>query len=514
MDNKMTDRERLAAIAERVMTERGLEPVFSPEVLRETDQISRAAQPLNDEVKDLRPFLWCSIDNDDSRDLDQLTYAEKQGDGTSRIFIAVADVDALVKSGSATDTHAARNSMSVYTAARIFPMLPEILSTDLTSLGEGQERLAVVVEATVSAEGVVVAQDVYRALVLNRAKLAYGSVSAWLEGEAPPPERLAAVPGLQEQLRLQDSIAEKLKALRHDRGALTLQTIETRMVFDGDTLVGMQSDNKNRAKYLIEDFMIAANGVTAAYLEQKGFPSLRRVLRSPERWARIVELASRLDYLLPETPDANALEAFLDARRAADPEKFPDLSLSVIKLMGAGEYAVHQPGQQPNGHFGLAVRNYSHSTAPNRRYPDIVTQRLIKAALAGIAPPYTPETLDELARHCTLQEGNVAKVERQTAKSAAALLLSSQIGAQFDALVTGASEKGTWARILAPPIEGRVVRGFRGLDVGDRVRLQLIDTDVERGFINFARVRTSPPPSPGRQQRPRTASRGRRSRKR
>jgi exoribonuclease-2 len=453
------------------------------------DRITGAAVEKDPDVRDLRPLLWCSIDNDDSLDLDQLTFAEALPDGATRIFIAIADVDALVGTGSAIDGHAGVNTMSVYTAATIFPMLPEKLSTDLTSLNEKQERLAIVVEAVIAADGTVAESNVYRATVMNHAKLAYDAVALWLEGEAPPPPALAAVPGLEGQLRIQDCVAQTLKGLRHERGALTLQTTETKAVFEGDMVADLRADQKNRAKYLIEDFMIAANGVTAAYLEKKGFPSLRRVLRSPERWARIVELAAQLNCALPDAPDAVALEKFLDARRAADPEKFPDLSLSVIKLIGAGEYAVDLPGQRPEGHFGLAVKNYSHSTAPNRRYPDVITQRLLKAALAGQPVPYGKDELDDLARHCTVQEGNVAKVERQVAKSAAALLLSSRTGEEFDGIVTGASEKGVWARIFKPPVEGKVVRGFKGLDVGDRVRLQLLDTDVERGFINFARLR-------------------------
>jgi len=486
---ELAHRERLFIIAKRAMVERGLLPEFSPAAQAETDILEGAAVENAPDIRDLRHFLWCSIDNDDSLDLDQLTYAESLPNGLAKIYIAIADVDALVKQGSAIDDHAAENSMSVYTAATIFPMLPEKLSTGLTSLNENEERLAIVVEAVIADDGTVANSDVYRGLVLNHAKLAYDGVAAWLEGGAEAPPALAAVPGLENQLRIQDGVAQKLKGLRHERGALTLQTTETRAVFEGDTLAGLRADEKNRAKYLIEDFMIAANGVTAAYLEKKGFPSLRRVLRSPERWERIVELAAQLGFKLPDAPNAVALEKFLDERREADPEKFPDLSLSVIKLIGAGEYAVDLPGQHADGHFGLAVKNYSHSTAPNRRYPDVITQRLIKAALAGEPVPYATDRLEELAKHCTTQEGNVAKVERQVAKSAAALLLSSRAGEKFNAIVTGASEKGTWVRIFNPPVEGKVVRGFKGLDVGDHTRVQLLDTDVEKGFINFARVK-------------------------
>ena len=367
-------------------------------------------------------------------------------------------------------------------------MLPEKLSTDLTSLGEGQERLAIVIEMTLGAEGVVGASDVYRATVRNHAKLAYNGVAAWLDGTAPAPARIAAVPGLEEQLRLQDRVAQAMKEHRHQHGALSLETVEARAVFDGEVLADLRAEQKNRAKDLIEDFMVGANGVTARFLDAKRFPSVRRVLRSPERWDRIVALAEALGERLPNQPDGVALEAFLRKRRAADPARFADVSLSVIKLLGRGEYAVDLPGQSPVGHFGLAVQDYTHSTAPNRRFPDVITQRLLKAALAGRAVPYTNDELEALARHCTQQEDAATKVERQVRKSAAALLLESRIGERFEAFVTGASEVGTWVRITHPAAEGKLVRGYHGLDVGDRVRVELVSTDVERGFIDFARL--------------------------
>jgi exoribonuclease-2 len=377
----------------------------------------------------------------------------------------------------------------VYTPGAIFPMLPEKLSTDLTSLGEERERLAVVVEMTVAAEGTVAQSDLYRAAVRNRAKLAYNGVAAWLDGTASAPPRLAATPGLDEQLRIQDRVAQAMKTRRHEQGALSLDTPEARAVFDGDTLADLRPDERNRAKELIEELMVAANGVTARYLEAANFPSLRRVLRSPGRWERIVELAAQTGERLPPQADARALERFLAKRRRDDPVRFPDLSLAVVKLLGAGEYALERPGEKTGGHFGLAVTEYTHSTAPNRRFPDLVTQRLLKAAMAGAPVPYADDELDMLARHCTEQEDNAAKVERQVRKSAAALLLVSRIGERFDAIVTGASEKGTWVRIFRPTVEGRVIRGFEGLDVGDRVRVELVYTDVERGFIDFVRSR-------------------------
>jgi len=470
------------------MAERGLLPDFAPAVVAETEAIRQAATDASPAIRDLRALLWCSIDNDDSRDLDQLTVTAPGRNGTVTVLVAVADVDALVGKGSAIDDHARANTTSVYTAAEIFPMLPEKLSTDLTSLGQDQARLAIVVEMAVAPDGTVGGSDVYRALVRNRAKLAYNGVAAWLDGTAPPPPPLAAVPGLEEQLRTQDRVAQAMKTLRHQRGALSLETLQTRAVFEGDLIADLRPDEKNRAKELIEDFMIGANGVTAKYLEAKGLPSVRRVLRVPERWPRLVELAAAQGGRLPAEPDARALQAFLAERQQRDPAGFPDLSLSVIKLLGRGEYVLERPGQTADGHFGLATRDYSHSTAPNRRFPDLITGRLLKAALAGGPAPYRAEDLDGLARHCTEQEDNAAKVERQVQKSAAALLLASRIGQQFDAIVTGASSKGTWVRILKPPVEGKLVRGAPGLDVGDRVRVALLATDVERGYIDFGRA--------------------------
>ena len=470
------------------MAERGLLPDFAPAVVAETEAIRQAATEASPAIRDLRALLWCSIDNDDSRDLDQLTVTVPGRNGTVTVLVAVADVDALVGKGSAIDDHARANTTSVYTAAEIFPMLPEKLSTDLTSLGQDQARLAIVVEMAVAPDGTVGGSDVYRALVRNRAKLAYDGVAAWLDGTAPPPPPLAAVPGLEEQLRIQDGVAQAMKTLRHQRGALSLETLQTRAVFEGDLIADLRPDEKNRAKELIEDFMIGANGVTAKYLEANGLPSVRRVLRVPERWPRPVELAAAQGGRLPAEPDARALQAFLAERQQRDPAGFPDLSLSVIKLLGRGEYVLERPGQTADGHFGLATRDYSHSTAPNRRFPDLITGRLLKAALAGRPAPYRAEDLDGLARHCTEQEDNAAKVERQVQKSAAALLLASRIGQQFDAIVTGAASKGTWVRILKPPVEGKLVRGAQGLDVGDHVRVALLATDVERGYIDFGRA--------------------------
>ncbi len=478
-------RADLKAIARRAMLDRGLLPDFSPAVMAE---VARARAAGDTGPRDLRDRLWCSIDNDDSRDLDQLSVAEPLAGGAVKVLVAIADVDATVAQGTATDGHARHNTTSVYTAGGIFPMLPERLSTDLTSLGEGEDRVAMVVEMVVREDGMLAGSDLYRAVVRNRAKLAYNGVAAWLEGQGPLPDRAAAVPGMDAQLRLQDRAAQRLKAVRQQHGALTLHTIQARPVFEGDVLTDLEADEPNRAKALIEDFMVAANGLTARALEAKGFPSVRRVLRSPERWERIAELAAGLGERLPAEPDAAALEAFLARRRLADPPRFPDLSLAVVKLMGRGEYVAEFPGQAAPGHFGLAVQAYTHSTAPNRRFPDVIAQRLLKAALAGRPVPYAKGELQELALHCTDAEDRANKVERQVGKSAAALLLEPRVGERFDGIVTGASDKGTWVRILRPPVEGKLVRGFEGLDVGDRVRVELIGTDVERGYIDFARA--------------------------
>jgi exoribonuclease-2 len=470
------------------MLERGFLPDFEAAILTELGAIPGPAATQVPSVRELSGLLWASIDNDNSLDLDQLSVAEPLADGRVKVLVAIADVDALVGRASAINGHAQHNATSVYTVAQVFPMLPERLSTDLTSLREGQERLAIVIEMVTDSDGTVVGSDLYRATVVNHGKLAYNAVAAWLAGQGPMPPRVAGVAGLADQLRLQDRVAQALKARRFRHGALTLQTIESQAVFDGDALTDLQPVQQNRAEALIEDLMIAANGVTARYLEAKGVPAFRRVLRAPERWDRIVELAAGFGEHLPEAPDAAALEAFLARRQQADPSRFPDLSLSVIKLLGPGEYIVDAPGQQSAGHFALAVTAYTHSTAPNRRFPDLVTQRLLKAAMRGSPVPYGMDELQSLARHCTEQEDNVKKVERQVEKSAAALLLEGRVGERFDGVITGASEKGTWVRIVRPPVEGRVVRGFQGLDVGDHVSVELVGTNVERGFIDFAKA--------------------------
>ena len=485
-------KDQLKSLAHEAMRQHGLLPDFSPAAIAESNQITRAAATSGAAIRDMRGLLWASIDNDESRDLDQLSVAESAPGDAIKILVAIADVDALVAKDSAIDGHARTNTTSVYTAAKIFPMLPENLSTNLTSMGEGQERLAIVMEMVIAADGTVTDSDVYRARVLSRAKLAYNAVAAWLEGTAPAPPKLAEVPGLEQQLRIQDGAAQALKKVRHAQGALRLETQGVRAVFEDGALANLLPDEKNRAKELIEDFMIAANGVTARFLEKKGLPSLRRVLQTPKRWDRIVAFAAESGERLPLSPDVAALDAFLTHRRQVDPLRFADVSLSIVKLLGSGAYALDVPGQPAEGHFGLAVKDYTHSTAPNRRFPDLIAQRLLKAAIDGQQSPYTNDELTTLARHCTDQEDNAAKVERQVRKSAAAMLLASRIGTRFDAIVTGASDKGVWVRISGPTTEGRVVRGFEGLDVGDHVNVELVDTDIKRGFIDFAAVRQKP----------------------
>ncbi len=481
----------LQDIAKKAMLERGLLPYFSPKALAELDRIQApATDGVN--VRDLRDLPWASIDNDDSRDLDQLTVAVAMPGDNVKILVAVADVDSLVKKGSALDEQARQNTTSVYTPAQIFPMLPEKLSTNLTSLNPNKDRLAVVVEMVIGADGSLQDSDVYRALVQNHAQLAYNSVAAWLNGNAAMPPAIAAVDGLAENLRLQDRVAQSMKNFRHLRGALCLETIESKSVFEGDSILDLQVEEKNRAKEIIEDFMISANGVTSRYLSSRKIPSIRRVVRVPKRWDRIVDIAAEHAYKLPKNPDPKALEMFLTMMKAADPLRFPDLSLAVIKLLGSGEYVAELPGESSAGHFGLAVKDYTHSTAPNRRYPDLITQRLLKAAIESKPVPYSKDELDDLAAHCTEQEDDATKVERQVGKSAAALLLESRIKEQFDAMVTGASEKGTWVRLLSIPVEGMLKSGYQGVDVGDQIRVQLLSVDVEKGFIDFGRVSPSP----------------------
>ena len=487
MDNK-ANRITLQNIARKAMIARGLEPDFPSAVVAELSKITSPADNKPSTAKDLRDKLWCSIDNTDSRDLDQLSYAEQLAENKVRVFVAIADVDALVAAQSDIDNHASHNTTSVYTVAQVFPMLPEKLSTDLTSLSFDADRCAIVVEMVVGEDGTVGQSDVYSAIVRNRAKLDYMSVGSWLEGTGPVPSEITSVEGLAENIKLQDQVAQKMKELRYEHGALNLETIEAVPVFDGDNLSEMRVEKKNRAKDLIEDFMISSNGVTARFLTGKNFPSIRRVVRVPKQWDRIVELASEHGFSLPPVADSKSLSEYLTFFKQKDPVHFTDMSLSVLKLLGSGEYILEKPGDSEEGHFGLAVKDYTHSTAPNRRFPDLVTQRLLKSAISGKPVPYQTEQLQQIASHCTLKEDDVKKVERQVEKSANAILMESRIGEEFDAIVSGASPKGTWIRLFNPHVEGKLVKGFRGLKVGQKLKARLIEINVEQGFIDFELV--------------------------
>jgi exoribonuclease II len=475
----------LPQLAVEAMAAHNFEANFPKAALEQAASLHEAVKDVSDGFEDLTSLPWCSIDNDDSRDLDQVTVSVDLPGGATKILVGVADVDALVPQNSPLDLHARRNTTSIYTGVRTFPMFPERLSWDLTSLNANEDRRAFIFEFVVESDGRVGASRIYKAWVRNKAKLTYHGVAAWLEGKATIPEEAAQVPELEAQLRAQDAAAQRLRMARHEHGALDLETIQPRAVMENEVVVDLVAEFQNRAQELIEDLMVAANGVTSRYLTSKGFPTFRRVVRSPERWLRIVATAEAFGFILPDMPDSKALNKFLMEQKAKDPVKFPDLSLTVVKLLGRGEYVMEMPNQSPLGHFGLAVRDYSHSTAPNRRYPDLITHRLLKAALAGLPHPPLPE-LEALAKHCTERENEADKVERQVRKSAGAALLSSHIGETFDAIVTGAADKGTWVRIMKPPVEGRVVRGEAGLDVGDRCRVKLMDVNIPNGWIDFA----------------------------
>jgi VacB/RNase II family 3'-5' exoribonuclease len=445
-------------------------------------------------VRDLRSLLWSSIDNDTSRDLDQLEVAEQLPDGTMKILVAIADVDAFVPKGSPIDQQAAEQTTTVYTGVRTFPMLPEPLSTAITSLQEGANKLAVVIEFVVGTDGHIHSSTVYRGVVRNTGQLTYNAVGAWLEDRGPAPPKVAVSPDLQAQLRLQDAAAQALRNERYRHGALTIETIETRPVVLDDQVVRIETQERNRATELIEDFMIASNEVVARLLDARSVSSIRRVVKTPHRWDRIVALAATLGGRLPATPDSKALNDFLIARKSADPDHFADLSLAVIKLMGPGEYVLERPGDPEQGHFGLAVGDYTHSTAPNRRFADLVTQRLVKAVLADQPPPYTDDELRAVAASCTSRADAARKVERDMTKRIAAIAMSGRIGEIFDAIVTGVTAHGTFVRVLHPHVEGLLAQGQQGADVGDRLRVTLIRTDIEHGFIDFARAKPRPEP--------------------
>jgi VacB/RNase II family 3'-5' exoribonuclease len=478
----------LQAVARQVMVQHGFEPDFPPPVQQQLADLkskSPAVAP-NGEIRDLRQLLWSSIDNDTSKDLDQIEVAEQLGNGDVKVLVGIADVDTFVARDTAIDQHAAKETTTVYAGVRNFSMLPEVLSTGLTSLLENQDAFSIVIECVVSGDGHVQSSDLYRAVVCNKAQLTYNAIGGWLEGIAPPPPKLAASSDLQVQLKLQNGVAQALKKQRYLHGALNIETIEVRPVVLNDKVVDVVQQEKNPATDLIEDFMIAANEVVARALEKVS--SIRRIVKTPERWGRIVQLAAAQGGKLPAQPDSKALNDFLMQRKAADPTHFADLSLAVIKLMGPGQYVLERPGDPEQGHFGLAVQDYTHSTAPNRRFADLVTQRLIKAFLGKGTNPYSDDELDAVAKNCTLKEDAARKVEREMTKRMAAVVMSGRIGETFDAIVTGANPNGTFVRVLQPRVEGMLVQGQQGLDVGDSLKAKLVRTDVQHGYIDFARA--------------------------
>lgn len=467
------------------MAERGLLPEFPSNVSEQLDTIIEPALPRKTATfRDLRELLWVSIDNDDSRDLDQLTFAENIHSGKDRIYVAVADVDAIVKRGSAIDRYAWHNTTSVYTPTRIFPMLPQKLCYDLTSLNEQCDRCAIVIEMIVDEEGKYELQAVFPAFVRNHAKLAYNRVAEWIERNLPLPLSKE----LLDQLKLQDSIAQRVQQYRTAQGALGFETIEVQPVIINHEVVRLEEKAVNRAHKLIENFMIAANVCMTRYFTDWNLPVMRRIVKTPKRWSRIVQIARQLGEKLPPRPNVKALRDFLMRQRQANPAGFPDLSLSIIKLLGRGEYVLGVPGGAAPGHFDLALRDYAHTTAPNRRFPDLVMQRLLKSQIYGEAIPYRRSELIQIAKECTKKEDDAVKIERRLIKCAAAMMLIHFIGHQYKSMVTGASSKGTWVRIINPPIEGRLTHGFEGVDVGDWIEVQLIRVDVHNGHIDFRRV--------------------------
>jgi exoribonuclease-2 len=473
----------LPALARQEMIDHGFQPDLPAEAVHQAETAHQAVGP---GLKNLTSLLWSSIDNDDSRDLDQIEWAERTAAGI-RVLVGIADVDSAVPKGTPVDAYAATETTTVYTQIRTFPMLPEQLSTDGTSLNENQDRVAVVIEMTVSADGSIGATSIYPALVRNRAQLTYSGVGAWLEGKGPMPPKVAASADLQSQLQLQNEAAHLLRAARDRLGALTFDRAELQAIVDDGKVTGVVGHRANTASRLIEDFMIGANEVMAQTLRAAGVASIRRVVKDPERWPRMVELAARYGAHLPPEPDPAALNALLVARKKADPDHFADLSLSVLKLMGPGEYEASLPGDEMSGHFGLAAHDYTHSTAPNRRFADLVTQRLLKALVAHHPSPYSGAELQTIAQTCTLQEDNARKVQRAMVKRLAAVALAGRIGQKFAAVVTGVTPKGVFVRIADPPVEGRVMHGEQGLDVGDRIQVTLLATDAARGFIDFGR---------------------------
>lgn len=478
----------LSRIARETMLQEGFHPDIPANAHQEAQEVSESTIISKSSARDLRQLLWSSIDNATSRDLDQIEVVEKEGEDF-KVSIGIADVDAFVPNGSALDNYAAENTTSVYTGVKTFPMLPLELSTDKSSLVDGEDRLAIVIEMKVLAGGDVTTLDVFKALVRNQAKLSYESIGKWFDDNGTVPDEVSRVPNLESQLRLQLDAAQHLSQARKKHGALRLETNQATPVVDAnDRIVDLSVDEQNSARDLIENFMVAANGAMAEFLDRLGIASLRRVVQTPENWPRIQEIARELNDDLPSAPDALALSQFLDRRRVADPDRFPDLSLAIVKLLGPGDYLVRIPGQETEGHFGLAVHRYTHSTAPNRRYADLIIQRLLKSSTSGNAPPYSVAELEQIANHCNDRESAARKIERKMRKVAAAVFMANRIGDEFKAIVTGVSPKGTFARILKPPVDGMIVKREQGLKVGQQIRVKLLSTDPEKGYIDFAAV--------------------------
>ncbi len=483
--DKQQQHSILRRIARKVMLDRGLFPFFSEKSLYEIENMVVPPFHFDGSIRDLRSLCWCSIDNPNSQDIDQLTYAERTDLDETKLFVAIADVDEMVKQHSELDKHAHHNTSSVYTVAEVFPMLPEKLSANLTSLNVDCDRKAIVVEMIINDDGSINRSDIYFAIVKNYAKLTYYSVSLFLEEKDLLPIDIEEIDKLETSLLLQDIIALKMNTIKHLNGALNLHIIKTNILFEEFAIKDFVIEPNTRAKEMISDFMICVNSIVSKFLVKNKYPSIRRVITEPKRWDRIIALASDWGTILPDAPNSKALDEFLLKVKSTDPDNFPEVSLSVIKLLGSGEYVVEQMGEEKIEHFGLAVHEYTHSTAPNRRYPDLITQRLLKKAIKGEPASYQFEDIKEIAIHCTKMENIVKKIERQVEKSASAMLIQSRIGESFNGVITGASEKGTWVRVFNPPIEGRLIFGYQKMDVGDKIHVELINVNVEQGFIDF-----------------------------
>jgi len=479
----------LRAIADQAMEKYGFHPSFPKAVIREVQKIQEGKpEEKKTDAADLRSLLWVSIDNHDTMDIDQIQFCEEGPDNEIHVKVAIADVDHLVRKGSPTDRHAVKHGTSIYTGVVTYPMLPIRLSEGITSLHPHQDRMAVVIEYAVLPDGTVRHGDVYPAIVCNKAKLVYEVVGEWLEEGGDFPYDNLEIEDLADQLLLQHEAAERMKEQRAEQGFLDLQTIEASPVMENGDVTGLVIQKESPAHSLIEEFMIAANRTLVNQLKDASYPMVQRIVRTPRNWEGIIEEAASRHFHLPEEPDAQALAAFLLSQKKADPETFPDLSLTIVKLMGPGEYVAIAPDEDSVGHFALAVTDYTHGTAPNRRYVDIIIQRLIKAVISSNSPPYRFDELEMLAEHLSATEKAAKKVERFMIKAAAAVLLQDRIGEEFRAIVTGAAEKGTYARIIDPPVEGRIVKNEKGLKVGNKIIVRLLNTDPEKGFIDLERI--------------------------